>query len=71
MISSWKNSHTSCSNLCQNREPLLLRLFDPFESRELTGVVVDFSQLDRKVKLDRGDKQIWIKVDDILGVEAL
>ena len=52
----------------ENREPITLQLYDPFEQREASGVVVDIDMIGQCVRLLEGDERHWIRADDILGV---
>jgi hypothetical protein len=52
----------------ENREPITLQLYDPFEQRKLTGVVVDIDMIRQRVRLQAGEEWNWIRAEDILGV---
>lgn len=52
----------------ENKEPVTLQLYDPFERREASGIVVDIDMIGQRVRLQEGDERRWIKADDILGV---
>ncbi|WII36798.1 YolD-like family protein [Paenibacillus thiaminolyticus] len=52
----------------ENREPITLQLYDPFEQREASGIVVDIDMIGQRVRLREGDERRWIRVEDILGV---
>lgn len=52
----------------ENREPVTLQLYDPFERREVAGIVVDIDMIGQRVRLQEGDERHWIKAEDILGV---
>lgn len=52
----------------ENREPITLQLYDPFEQREASGIVVDIDMIGQRVRLQQDDERIWIRVEDILGV---
>ncbi|BFH66272.1 hypothetical protein J27TS7_11180 [Paenibacillus dendritiformis] len=55
----------------ENREPITLQLYDPFDRREVVGVVVDIDMIGQRVRLREGDEKRWISVHDILGVNDL
>ncbi|MCY9513338.1 YolD-like family protein [Paenibacillus apiarius] len=55
----------------EDREPVALVLFDPFERCEEIGVVADIDMLVRRVKLLQDDVSKWIKVDDIIKVVTI
>ncbi|WII39214.1 YolD-like family protein [Paenibacillus thiaminolyticus] len=52
----------------ENREPIVLQLYDPFERREVSGIVVDIDMIGQRVRVQEGEERIWISVEDILGV---
>lgn len=52
----------------ENREPVTLHLYDPFERCEVSGIVVDIDMIGRRVRLRQDDDRSWISVEDILGV---
>ena len=54
----------------ENREPITLRLYDPFEQREASGIVVDIDMIGQRVKVQVGEERNWIRVEDILGVRG-
>jgi hypothetical protein len=43
-----------------------LTLFDPFENRELIGVVTKIDQQLRRIRIDIGDEFEWVKMSDII-----
>lgn len=51
----------------ENREPIVLELYNPFEQREVSGIVVDIDMIGQRVRLQKGDERHWIQVEDILG----
>ncbi|BFH11207.1 YolD-like family protein [Bacillus cereus] len=54
----------------ENREPITLQLYDPFDRREVVGVVVDIDMIGQRVRLREGETRQWIQVEDILGVNS-
>ncbi|NGP59868.1 YolD-like family protein [Paenibacillus thiaminolyticus] len=52
----------------ENRDPITLLLYDPFEQREAAGIVVDIDMIGQRVRLQEGETRQWIQVEDILGV---
>ncbi|WP_019420210.1 YolD-like family protein [Paenibacillus sp. OSY-SE] len=55
----------------EDREPVALELFDPFERCEEIGVVVDIDMIRKRVKLLRDEVSMWFKVEDIIKVVTL
>ncbi|WP_240927567.1 YolD-like family protein [Paenibacillus thiaminolyticus] len=51
----------------ENRDPITLLLYDPFEQREAAGIVVDIDMIGQRVRVQEGEERIWISVEDILG----
>lgn len=51
----------------EERELITLQLYDPFEQREVAGVVIDIDMIGRRVRLQDGDERNWIRVEDIIG----
>lgn len=54
----------------ENREPVTLQLYDPFEQREVSGIVVDIDMIGQRVRVQEGEERNWIRVEDILGVRG-
>ncbi|MFD3271538.1 YolD-like family protein [Paenibacillus dendritiformis] len=52
----------------ENREPITLQLYDPFEQREASAIVVDIDMIGQRIRIKEGDERHWIQVEDILGV---
>ncbi|TDL51172.1 YolD-like family protein [Paenibacillus dendritiformis] len=52
----------------ENREPIVLELYNPFERRVVSGVVVDIDMIGQRIRIKEGDERRWIQVEDILGV---
>ncbi|WP_374018983.1 YolD-like family protein [Paenibacillus thiaminolyticus] len=52
----------------ENREPVTLQLYDPFERCEVSGIVVDIDMIGQRIRIREGDERRWISVEDILGV---
>ncbi|EHQ62315.1 hypothetical protein PDENDC454_10505 [Paenibacillus dendritiformis C454] len=50
----------------ENREPVVLELYDPFERREVSGIVVDIDMIGRRIRLQTGEARQWIHVENIL-----
>ncbi|WP_240927581.1 YolD-like family protein [Paenibacillus thiaminolyticus] len=51
----------------ENKEPIVLELYDPFERREVSGIVVDIDMIGQRVRLQQDEERRWIRVEDILG----
>lgn len=50
------------------RESITLELFEPFECKQVTGVVVDIDVSRRRVKLQQDDECSWIRIENIIEV---
>ncbi|BFH15894.1 YolD-like family protein [Paenibacillus melissococcoides] len=64
----WDEISRSLQESLEDRKALTLELFDPFERREVTGVVVDIDMIGQRVRLQQDNERCWIRVEDIFGV---
>lgn len=64
----WEQIGYQLQRSMEDREPVTLELFDPFERHEESGVVVDIDMHGRRVKLLQNDVSRWIKVEEIIEV---
>lgn len=49
--------------------PITLRLFDEYEDKELTGIVVLIHTFRREIKLSKAEGSWqWIKIDEVISV---
>ncbi|MFA7746317.1 YolD-like family protein, partial [Salinicoccus roseus] len=52
------------------RKPITLRVFNPFDDEELRGLVTVINTSRREVKLSRGEEDFsWIKLEEIIEAD--
>lgn len=65
---AWDDIGGQLQRSMMEREPITLELYDPFERRTETGVVVDIDMIGQRIRLQEGEERRWIRADDILRV---
>ncbi|TDL58314.1 YolD-like family protein [Paenibacillus dendritiformis] len=65
---AWTDISSKLQRSMMDREAITLNLYDPFERRTITGIVVDIDMIGQRIRIKEGDERYWIAADDILGV---
>lgn len=63
---AWDDISSHLQWSMENREPVTLQLYDPFERHEVAGIVVDIDMIGRRIQLQNGEARQWIHVENIL-----
>lgn len=64
----WDEISRQLQESLEDRKAITMELFDPFERREVSGIVVDIDMIGQRVRVQVGEERNWIRVEDILGV---
>ncbi|WP_259391989.1 YolD-like family protein [Paenibacillus thiaminolyticus] len=65
---AWEDISSRLQWSMENKEPIVLELYDPFERGEVSGIVVDIDMIGQRIRLQQDEERRCIRVEDILGV---
>lgn len=66
----WEEVERALSESIREHVPVTIQVFDPFENREVIGMVTRVDTFRKQVKLSYEDDWEWIKFEDIISAEV-
>ncbi|MFW5436232.1 YolD-like family protein [Paenibacillus apiarius] len=65
----WEQIGSRLQESMLERMPITLEMYDPFESCQLTGIVLNVDSLGKRVRLLLDGEKQWVSLGDILNVQ--